>query len=71
MVHLNSRETLCQFDDSDQVGWRWQVLAHSAEGTSLLFIWLFTFWSGVHLDVHGRGSGMFLVGISWTNVATS
>jgi hypothetical protein len=70
VVDSNPRETLCQFDNGDKVGWRWQVLTDSAERTSLLFIWLFTLWSRVHLYIRGRDSCMFLVNVSGTDVAT-
>jgi hypothetical protein len=70
MDDSNSRETLRQFDNGDEVGWCRQVLTYSAKGGFFLFIWLSTFWSRVHLDICGCDVGVLLLGVGRANVTT-
>jgi hypothetical protein len=68
-MYSNSRETLGQLHDGNQVGRRGQVLAYSAKGASLVFIWLFTFCRRIRLDIGRCDSCMFLIGVGRADVA--
>ncbi len=54
-------ESLCQFDDGDQVGRSRKVLAHSAESTLLVLVGLFAFGRRVELDISRCGGGFLFV----------